>query len=55
MIIFEHIQRLYLILKIKVSELSSFDLVAYLLSSLIINKINDKKISFIIYNRCSNR
>ena len=48
MIIFEHIQRVIFDFKNKkVSELSSFDLVAYLLSSLIINKINDKKISFI--------
>ncbi len=48
MIIFEHIQRVIFDFKNKKeSELSSFDLVAFLLSSLIINKINNKNIIFI--------
>ena len=48
LIIFFHIQRiLFDFNQNKISEISSFDLKAYLLSSIIINKVNSKKINYI--------
>ena len=48
MIIFFHMQRILFDFKIKkISELSSFDILAYVLSSLLINKINIGKIKYI--------
>ena len=47
-IIYFHIQRiLFDFNKKKISEISSFDLKAYLLSSIIIDKVNTKKINYI--------
>ncbi len=47
-IIFFHIQRVLLDFNIKkISEISSFDIIAYVMSSLIINKINNRKIEYI--------
>ncbi len=47
-IIFFHIQRVLFDFNIKkISEISSFDIIAYVMSSLIINKINDRKIEYI--------
>ena len=47
-IIFIHLQRnLYDFNARKITEISSFDLVAYLLSSLIVNKFNKRKIDYI--------
>ena len=48
MIVFFHIHRILFDFNTKkISEVSSFDIVAYLLSSLIINKINNKKTNYI--------
>jgi len=48
LIIFFHLQRiLFDFNSKKISEITSYDIKAYLLSSLIINKLNDKKINYI--------
>ena len=50
MIIFFHMQRVLFDFKVKkVNEITSFDIIAYLLSSLIINKINNRKIDYIMF------
>jgi len=47
-IIIFHIQRVLFDFKVKkISEISSFDILAYIISSLIINKINNRKIDYI--------
>ncbi len=47
-IIYYHIQRVLFDFKVKkISDISSFDIVAYIISSLIINKINNRKIEYI--------
>ena len=50
MIIFFHMQRVLFDFKVKkVNEITSFDIIAYLLSSLIINKINNRNIDYIMF------
>ena len=47
-VIFFHIQRVLFDFNVKkVSDISSFDIIAYVISSLIINKINNRKIEYI--------
>ncbi len=49
-IIFFHLHRILFDFNIKkISEISSYDIKAYLLSSLITNRLNDKKINYIKY------
>ena len=49
-IIFFHLQRILFDFNAKkISEISSYDIKAYLLSSLITNRLNDKKINYIKY------
>ena len=47
-ITFFHLQRvLFDFNQKKISEISSYDIIAYLLSSLIINKFNNRKVAYI--------
>ena len=49
-IIFYHIQRVIFDFNIKkISEITSFDLVAYILSNLIQNKLNDRYLDYVIF------
>ncbi len=47
-VIYYHIQRVLFDFNVKkISDISSFDIVAYIISSLVINKINNRKIEYI--------
>ena len=49
-IIFYHIQRVIFDFNIKkINEITSFDLVAYILSNLIQNKLNDRYLDYVIF------